>query len=506
MNTSLPPYRTSAHSAGAHPATVASGAPRTPHTRRALSVAAFAAVALTLSACAPGAGAGGGSPSESAGGSGTAASTDGADAAEPVNAAQRDSRAEVPTLTPRVVLSHDGGLVSLDAETGEVVHEEELAGFLRLNNAGDGQHVMVSNGDQFEVYNSGIDAQGHGDHFHYYESDPGLSGIEFAAPYAGHVVVHHGLTTLFGDGDGSIQTFTSEHLKDGQPRTETTATDDPHHGVAMQLIDGTLLTTQGTEEGRNTVQVKNTGDNGENGEVLAETTDCTGVHGEAAAAPNENGDVVVLGCEDGPVIYRDGEFHKVAAETEYQRTGNLAGSEDSSVMLGDLKTDAEAEFERPTQVALIDTLTDSLQTVDLGSSYWFRSLARGPEGEALVLTYDGELNVIDEETGEITAEIPAIEPWEEKEEWQQPGPILKVADSMAYVTDAENQQLVVIDLEAGEVVNEFDLEVTPVEMAVVTGHPEAPEHEAGASNAGHSGDEEAATEEEGHEDHAGHDH
>ncbi|REE03732.1 hypothetical protein [Citricoccus muralis] len=502
MNTSLPPYPTSADSAAAHTATVASDAPRTPHTRRALSVAAFAAVALALSACAPGAGAGGGSSSESAGGSATAGSTDGADVAEPVNAAQRDSRAEVPTLTPRVVLSHDGGLVTLDGETGEVVHEEELAGFLRLNNAGDGQHVMVSNGDQFEVYNSGIDAQGHGDHFHYYESDPGLSGIEFAAPYAGHVVVHHGLTTLFGDGDGSIQTFTSEHLKDGQPRTETTATDDPHHGVAMQLIDGTLLTTQGTEEGRNTVQVKSTGDNGE---LLAETTDCTGVHGEAAAAPNENGDVVVLGCEDGPVIYRDGEFHKVAAESEYQRTGNLAGSEDSSVMLGDLKTDAEAEFERPTQVALIDTLTDSLQTVDLGSSYWFRSLARGPEGEALVLTYDGELNVIDEETGEITAEIPAIEPWEEREEWQQPGPILKVADSMAYVTDAENQQLVVIDLEAGEVVNEFDLEVTPVEMAVVTGHPEAPEHEAdaaGSSDAGHSSDDEA-TEEEGHE---GHDH
>ncbi|WP_313816453.1 PQQ-binding-like beta-propeller repeat protein [Citricoccus sp.] len=497
MNTSLPPYRTSAISAGTHPA-IASGTSRTPHTRRALSVAAVAAVALALSACAPGAGAGGGdSSAETAGDSATAESTDGADAAEPVNAAQRDSRAEVPTLSPRVVLSHDGGLVTLDGETGEIVHEEELDGFLRLNNAGDGQHVMVSNGDQFEVYNSGIDAQGHGDHFHYYESDPGLSGIEFAAPYAGHVVVHHGLTTLFGDGDGSIQTFTSEHLKDGQPRTESTATDDPHHGVALQLIDGTLLTTQGTEEGRNTVQVKSTGDNGE---VLAETTDCTGVHGEAAAAPNENGDVVVLGCEDGPVIYRDGEFHKVAAENEYQRTGNLAGSEDSSVMLGDLKTDAEAEFERPTQVALIDTLTDSLQTVDLGSSYWFRSLARGPEGEALVLTYDGELNVIDEETGEITAEIPAIEPWEEKEEWQQPGPIVKVADSMAYVTDAENQQLVVIDLESGEVAHEFDLEVTPVEMAVVTGHPEAPEHEEGAATAEH---EEEATDEEGHE---GHDH
>ncbi|MFC4428390.1 hypothetical protein [Citricoccus alkalitolerans] len=486
MNTSLPPYRTHADS-GVAPA---APAPRGRHSRRFLSVGAFAAVTLALSAC--GAGAGSGGSTQTADGS---AATESAET-ESVSAAQLASRAEVASVTPRVVMSYDGGLVSLDGETGEVVHEEELDGFLRLNNAGDGQHVMVTKGNTFEVYNAGIDAQGHGDHFHYYESDPGLSGITFEAPHAGHVVVHNGLTTLFADGDGSIQTFTSEHLKDGQPRTETTSTDDPHHGVALQLVDGTLLTTQGTEEARNTVQVKNSGDNGE---VLAETTDCTGVHGEAAAAPNENGDVVVLGCEDGPVVYRDGEFHKIAAENEYQRTGNLAGSDDSSVMLGDLKTDAEAEFERPTQVALIDTLTDSLQTVELGSSYWFRSLARGPEGEALVLTYDGELNVIDEETGEITAEIPAIEAWEENEEWQEPGPIVKVADSTAYITDAANQKLVIIDLEAGEVVNEVDLEVTPVEMAVVTGYPEAPEHQAGPT----AGSDDEATEEDGHE---GHDH
>jgi hypothetical protein len=281
-------------------------------------------------------------------------------------------------------------------------------------------------------------------------------------------VVHHGLTTLFADGDGSIQTFTSEHLKEGQPRTEQTSTDAAHHGVALKLADGTLLTTQGTEESRDTVQVKD-GD-----EVIAETTDCPGVHGEAAAAPNQNGDVVVLGCEDGPVIYRDGAFHKVPVDGDYVRNGNLAGSEASPIVLADMKTDAEAELERPTQVALIDSLGDSLRTVELDSSYWFRSLARGPDGEAVVLTYDGELNVIDEQTGKITGEIPVIEPWEEHQEWQLPGPILKTAGSMAYVTDARNQKLVVLDLKAGEVVNEVDLQVAPVEMAVVTGHAGTP--------------------------------
>ncbi|MGM7668587.1 hypothetical protein [Microbacterium sp. A93] len=493
MNPSLPP-----HPAPATATPVSSRKARRRRTRHLGSLASVAALALVLSACAPdapGAGSGGGEAPPS-GTAGDSASTNASEAAEPVNAEQRDSRAEVASLTPRVVLAHDGGLVTLDGESGEVVHEEALDGFLRLNNAGDGQHVMVANGDGFEVYNTGIDAQGHGDHFHYYESTPGLTGITFEAPHAGHVVTHHGLTTLFADGDGSIQTFTSEHLKDGRLRTEDTAADAAHHGVALRLVDGTLLTTQGTEEARDTVQVRSTGedstDGADGGEVTAETTDCTGVHGEAAAAANENGDVVVLGCEDGPVVYRDGAFHKIAAETGYQRTGNLAGSEDSPIVLGDLKTEAEAEFERPTQVALIDSLTDELQTVELGSSYWFRSLARGPEGEALVLTYDGELNIIDEESGEVTAEIPAIEAWEENEEWQQAGPILKTAGSMAYVTDAANQQLVVIDLSAGTggaVVNTFELDVTPVEMAVVDGHAEAPEHDgsesAENSDAGH---------------------
>ncbi|MFC7400943.1 hypothetical protein [Citricoccus sp. GCM10030269] len=503
MNSSLspdmPPARSTPDSSATGVSTGSGAAPQLLQPRRRSwrhlgSVASLATLALVISACAPGAGSGadGESASDSASASSSSDGTEGSD--EAVNADQLESRTEVASVAPRVVISHEGGLVTLDAESGEVVHEEELPGFLRLNNAGDGQHVMVTNGNEFQVYNSGIDAQGHGDHFHYYESDPGLSGITFDAPHAGHAVVHNGLTTLFADGDGSIQTFTSEHLKDGQPRTEDSATDDAHHGVALKLMDDTLLTTQGTEESRDTVQVKD-GD-----EVVAETSDCTGVHGEAAAAPNENGDVVVLGCEDGPVVYRDGEFHKVPAEHEFQRTGNLAGSEESPIVLGDLKVDADAELERPTEVALIDSLNDSLTTVDLGSSYWFRSLARGPEGEALVLTYDGELNVIDEETGEITAEIPAIEPWEEKDEWQQPGPILKAADNMAYVTDAENQKLVTIDLEAGEVVDEIDLSVTPVEMAVATGYPEAPEHEAGHEEEHH---DDEAHDEEGHE---GHDH
>ncbi|MGO1183286.1 MAG: hypothetical protein ACTHZ5_09230 [Micrococcaceae bacterium] len=410
---------------------------------------------------------------------------------------------EVASISPRVVISHDEGLVTLDAESGETVDTVAEPGFFRLNNAGDGQHVMVTAGNEFRVYNAGVQAQAHGDHFHYYESDPGLTGATFDADYAGHVVLHNGRTTLFADGTGAISTFTSSDLAYGEPSVDETATEDPHHGVAIELTDGTLLTTQGTEDARSTVQHVEVAEDGST-EVLAETTDCPGVHGEAAAAANEEvelSDVVVFGCENGPVVFRDGDFHKVDVEPEYQRSGNLAGSEVSPIVLGDWKIDPDAEQERPTEVALINTLEDSVQTVELDSSYWFRSLARGDDGEALVLTYNGQLNVIDEETGEVTERIDAIEAWEEQENWQQPGPILKATDGKAYVTDAANQQLVIVDLDSAEVEQRIDLDVTPVEMSVVTGSAEAPQHESGSASAA----DEHADEEHDHDDHD-HDH
>ena len=157
--------------------------------------------------------------------------------------------------------------------------------------------------------------------------------------------------------------------------------------------------------------------------------------------------------------------------------------------------DKDADLERPTQINLIDTRDNTMQQVELDSSYWFRSLGRGPAGEALVLTYDGHLKVIDPESGEITADIPAIEAWEEKDEWQEPGPILQVSGDIAYITDAEKQELALVDLTSGEVTERFSLEVAPVEIAVVDGIAAADaEQLAGGHDHGHE------------HDHEGHDH
>ena len=467
------------------------------------AVALLGAGVLALSAC--GSGADGG------------ASDGGGEEAGAAESPSSD-RTEVGALSPRIVLAHEGGVVTLDSADGSVLNETPVEGYVRLNPAGDGRHVAVSASDAVTVYDTGLLAQGHGDHFHYYVQDPALTDLSLEAPMPGHVVPHGDRTAIFADGTGDITVIDPTVLGEGQLDVlEGTATEDPHHGVAVPLSDGGLLTTQGTEDARSTVQVLDA-----DGKVVAETDDCPGVHGEAAAQPTESGDVISLGCENGSVIYRDGEFHKVAIDGDYQRSGNQKGHEDSPIVLADHKVEAEPAggIERPTEIALIDTRDATQQLVDLGSPYWFRSLDRGPDGEALVLTYDGELNILDPDSGEILHEVPVTGEWEEGENWQEAGPMLSVADGTAFVVDPEAKKLSMVDVASGEVYRELDLPVVPHEIQVTTGTASG-EYEVspGASESegeeGHEGRDHA--DEEGHDhgasdaggaedDHEGHDH
>ncbi|MEX3505267.1 hypothetical protein [Corynebacterium sp. LK2510] len=371
--------------------------------------------------------------------------------------AHEGEKTQVSSLSPRVVFAREGGLTTIDPATGEVIDEVARKGFLRLSSAGDGRHVMLVDGDAFRTFDSGLITDGHGDHNHYYEQAPALLDTTYTAPEAGHVVAHDGLTALFSDGTGEVTILKSEDIADPNAQTTTFSTGEAHHGVAVALEDGSVVHTVGTEDERHTIRHTSA-----EGTTLAETTNCPGIHGEAAAA----GGALVFGCTNGPVIFKNGEFVKLPSEG-YQRNGNLVGDEESPIVLGDNKVDEDAEHERPTTVILIDTENESTRFVELGSSYWFRSLGRGPRGEALVLTYDGNLAVIDQNTGEITNRIPVIAPWEEKEEWQEPGPILKVHEGIAYVTDAENRELVTVDLFNGVVENRQKLSFAPVEMEIV---------------------------------------
>ncbi|QOV34439.1 hypothetical protein IM697_30525 [Streptomyces ferrugineus] len=347
-----------------------------------------------------------------------------------------------------LVATFDGGLYILDGESLKLANTIELPGFNRLNSAGDDSHVIVSTDAGFRVLNA---------------TEQTLTDIEYKGAKPGHVVQHAGKTVLFTDGTGEVNVFDPDDLKGGKkPQGRTYTSAEPHHGVAIELSNGELLSTLGTEEKRTGALVLD-----KNNKEIKRNENCPGVHGEAAA----KGEAIGIGCEDGLLIYKDGKFTKVDAPDDYGRIGNQRGSDTSPILLGDYKTDPEAELERPTRISLIDTETGKLRLVDLGTSYSFRSLGRGPQGEALLLGTNGALHVIDPETGKVDKKIPVVDEWQEPLDWQQPRPTLFVRDHIAYVSEPGKRKLHAVDIESGEKVTSVTLPKSTNELSgTVAGH------------------------------------
>ncbi|MFB4426826.1 zinc metallochaperone AztD [Streptomyces sp. QL37] len=390
--------------------------------RAAAAVSALLGVSVALTAC------GGETEGSAARTTGKASASPAAQVAEPI------------------VATYDGGLYILDGKTLKLAEDIPLEGFNRVNPAGDDRHVMVSTATGFRV----LDAAGRK-----------LTDVEFEGSKPGHVVRHAGRTILFADGTGVVTIFDPEDLGGTKPQAETYTSAAPHHGVAIQLADGKLVTTLGTEEKRVGIAVLD-----KDRKEITRSEECPGVHGEATA----QGEAVVIGCEDGVLVYKDGAVKKVKSPTEYGRIGNQAGSDESPVVLGDYKTDKDAELERPEQVSLINTRTGRMRLVDIGTSYTFRSLARGPHGEALVLGTDGRIHVIDPDTGKVTRKISALDSWQEPLDWQQARPALFVRDHTAYVSDPSSRKLLAIDIESGEQLASTELPKASNELSGVKGH------------------------------------
>lgn len=348
----------------------------------------------------------------------------------------------------RIVLTYDGGLLTLDQDL-RVVADDAIDGFTRVNPAGDGRHVLVTVPEGFRVLDTA--------------ADPALTDAVFPADTAGHVVVHGGKTALFADGSGDVTVFAHDDLDgDELPEVETTRSEAAHHGVAIVLEDGTLLSTIGTEEERTGVRALD-----EDGTELARSEECPGVHGEGAVQD----EVAVFGCTDGALVYRDGAFTKIDAPTEYGRTGNLFTTEDSSVAVGDYNDDPDSEGYLLDQVALVDAASGEYRVTEMpeGVGFTFRDIARGPDDEAVVLGSDGALHTFDEQTGDALDTFDVIDAWEGPTEWQDAHPALKVVGDVAYVTDPAERKVHAVDLTSGTVVASSD-ELPGVSNEIAVAH------------------------------------
>lgn len=367
---------------------------------------------------------------------------------------------ERAAATPRLALSYDGGVLVVDAATLEQVADIPVEGFVRLNPASNGRHVFVSQADGFAVLDMGTWTEAHGDHGHHYTAEPVMTDLRFGGEEPGHVVAHDGMVTLFSDGTGAADVVDPHALLDGVAVAETRVSTTPHHGVAVARDDGTVVVSIGDDRGRTGVKILDADDS-----VIAADDRCPGLHGEAAAA----GGVLTFGCEDGLLIVRGNDIQKVVSPDPYGRIGNQAGSAASTVVLGDYKTEADAEVERPQRFTLTDTATGELRVVPLEASYSFRSLDRGADGEAVILGTDGALHVFDPLSAQRIGHFAAVPAWTEPAEWQSPMPNLHVQDGVAYVSDPQARRLVAVNLADGAVLAETTFARPTIELTGVEG-------------------------------------
>ena len=377
-------------------------------------------------------------------------SSDAADTAPTPTATSSGAAGAAPT-PPRVAVSYEGGVLVLDGTTLEVVADLDSEEFTRLNPAGDGRHVMVTVADGFQLLDTGAGTE---------SGEAELTDVVYPADTPGHVVAHAGRTVMYADGTSDTTVVDSDSLAEGDAAAETIAGDEAHHGVSIVLEDGTFVTTVGDAESRSGAVARDA-----DGAVVATSDECPGIHGEGTAAE----ETVVFGCEDGALLYREGRFEKLdAPDRPYGRMGNAYVSETSPLVVGDYKTDPDAEGYLLRALTVVDTAAGTLDVVDLPEDveYTFRDVARGPDDLAYVLATDGSIHVLDPATRRITGAFPVVEAWEGPAEWQDPHPSIKVSGDVAYVTEPATRELHAVDLTDGTVLSTATLDVVPNELAV----------------------------------------
>jgi len=363
-----------------------------------------------------------------------------------------------------------------DGKDMKLLQDIHKDGFLRLNDAGDNRHLIVADGSSYTFLDTGAWSVAHGDHSHYYTTAPSLSTLSLQADHTGHVIADNGKVAAFADGTGTFDVYDPANLVSNKRtatnlETKQVKLPNPHHGFAIPLPNDQYLVAVGDSKTRTGAAVVDA-----NGKTITENKECPGVHGEAIARDN----TFTIGCTDGALIYRDGTFTKVTnPQDPYSRSGNQAGTADSPYVLADYKTDKDAKLERPEKFAIIDTVARTREVYSLpkGVSYTFRSMGRGPNGEALLLTTDGKLRIYDPANGTELGSVQLMNTWAESETWQDPRPALWVDGKTAYVTDPETKKLHAVSLSDAshpKTLMSIDLPQVPNELSGVSSANAAP--------------------------------
>jgi hypothetical protein len=324
-------------------------------------------------------------------------------------------------------------LVMAEADTGDVhildpVTEEstKIATVEGLQAAGtDGRFVYLSGASNAQILDSGVWTVDHGDHVHYYKTDPGSVG---EIDGAGFTPVGDPGVTVLNSGQ-EVLTLDRESLEEG----EVTPTGQVGGQAALPYDQRLLVVDDGT------VQVL-----GRDGALESELTEsCQEPQGQTVTRRG-----AVFGCQDGALLVT-GEAELAAEKIPYPGSGIDGGF-----------------HHRPgTSVLAAHSRTGAVLVLDLKERQW-RELevqdavavsATGEDSPVLVLTKDGVLRSFDPTSGAELAQIELMT----IADGAAP-PTIQVDTNRAYINDPGGTAVYEIDYRDDlRLARTFDLDFQP---------------------------------------------
>ena len=373
-----------------------------------------------------------------------------------------------------------GRLIVGDGETGavsviELDHDEleqdildlgSRAGRIYATHSGRFAIAVSSDANAVNVIDGGLYLEAHGDHFDMVSEETSNVGLDLTGDRPVHLYVGEEWATVFYDGSGEVVLLNEHELEEeGASYDPPSFNAGAHHGAAIPLEDDLFAVTaqhpnydSNPEQYRlpSTVNIRDIG-----GNILYTAESCPDLHGDAG-----NGHLAVFGCTGGvlAVAAEEGEYSHAfisapAGSPDDFRLTSVWGTPgaDHFFALGSSAGLYVVEPEEGEMEQVIPA-SDELRPIQV-------ALSR--DGESLVVVMsDGEIRLYDtHDLDVIAANSDALATPVETGFWARPH--VALAPGAIFVTDSVGGHVLQLDDHDLEVVNEWEVDGTPVKIAYV---------------------------------------
>ena len=376
----------------------------------------------------------------------------GQDAAEatPHGYVEGAEEATEPQLRLAVSDADAGTLTLVDLLTGDTVQTEDAAEL----HGSDNRYLFTTGEDVTTVTDSGVWTVDHGDHFHYYRSEPGTVG-EVPAGKPGHVMSADTRVAFFDDASGDVKVYLRADMDDDVPEPVTEFSVGAHHGVAVPFADrvvSTLAPAAEDAELPDTLAVID--EAGEKSDLAGDAT-CTDIHGAATVR-----DAALFACADGVLTVTQEDASDTLTGTLIPYPEDAGGRAWSLAAGRDL---VGVPFEDG-GLGLLDPESGTWAVVPTDAPVTSATVSPD-DGSVLALDEDGTGYAVDPETGDILADSALVDSADSADSAS-----VVLGTERGYVSDPASGTVTELDVADGlRETREFDLGGAPGALAVTGG-------------------------------------